>query len=204
MFAVGAIAGLAFIVKVTSLMLFLGIFAAVFYTWCGLEGFFAFFAIFISIFTAFHLWDFLNVVYPKGDASFAHSVTFISALISIGFLVVAWRRHGTEALRRIVTIIAIFLAGAIIPITPWLINNGTTLDHLSINGLISGQSVAFKPVLTNVYSQAELDKINADFTALTQSSSNTTNEDMGRYFGYETGLNNYLKLPYNLTYQVNQ
>jgi hypothetical protein len=35
-------------------------------------------------------------------------------------------------------------------------------------------------------------------------SGKTTNEDLGRYFGYENGINNYLKLPYNLTMQVNQ
>ncbi|WP_161997899.1 hypothetical protein, partial [Escherichia coli] len=27
---------------------------------------------------------------------------------------------------------------------------------------------------------------------------------LGRYFGYEEGINNYLKLPFNLTYQRNQ
>jgi hypothetical protein len=36
------------------------------------------------------------------------------------------------------------------------------------------------------------------------SSGKTTNEDLGRYFGYEDGINNYLKLPFNLTYQKNQ
>lgn len=33
---------------------------------------------------------------------------------------------------------------------------------------------------------------------------NTQNEDFGRYFGYEKGINNYLKLPVNLTLQTNQ
>ena len=32
----------------------------------------------------------------------------------------------------------------------------------------------------------------------------TTNEDYGRYFGYEKGINNYVKLPWNLTMQLNQ
>ena len=36
------------------------------------------------------------------------------------------------------------------------------------------------------------------------SSGKTKNEDLGRYFGYEDGINNYLKLPANLTYQTNQ
>lgn len=30
------------------------------------------------------------------------------------------------------------------------------------------------------------------------------NEDLNRYFGQETGLNNYIKLPANLTFQINQ
>ena len=33
---------------------------------------------------------------------------------------------------------------------------------------------------------------------------NTKNEDFGRYFGYEKGISNYLKLPLNLTLQLNQ
>ena len=35
-------------------------------------------------------------------------------------------------------------------------------------------------------------------------SGQTQNEDLGRYFGYDTGINNYLKLPANLTFQKNQ
>lgn len=35
-------------------------------------------------------------------------------------------------------------------------------------------------------------------------SGTSMNEDFNRYFGQETGLNNYIKLPVNLTLQVNQ
>lgn len=35
-------------------------------------------------------------------------------------------------------------------------------------------------------------------------SGKSQNEDMGRYFGYDSGINNYLKLPANLTFQKNQ
>ncbi|MFA6090883.1 MAG: hypothetical protein WC774_03855, partial [Candidatus Gracilibacteria bacterium] len=36
------------------------------------------------------------------------------------------------------------------------------------------------------------------------SSGKSQNEDLGRYFGYDDGVNNYLKLPLNLTMQSNQ
>lgn len=36
------------------------------------------------------------------------------------------------------------------------------------------------------------------------SSGQSQNEDLGRYFGYDSGINNYLKLPANLTFQSNQ
>ncbi len=49
---------------------------------------------------------------------------------------------------------------------------------------------------------ASLDKVNDDASKTNDGQSQ--NEDMGRYFGYEKGLNNYLKLPANLTFQVNQ
>lgn len=63
----------------------------------------------------------------------------------------------------------------------------------------------FVPDYTKIYSQGEIDSIEKKNTIeATSSSGTTTNEDLGRYFGYEDGVNNYLKLPLNLTMQLNQ
>jgi hypothetical protein len=53
------------------------------------------------------------------------------------------------------------------------------------------------------YSEEKKKKEDAEAQATTNSGT-TQNEDLGRYFGYEGGLNNYMKLPANLTFQKNQ
>jgi hypothetical protein len=56
----------------------------------------------------------------------------------------------------------------------------------------------------DILSDAELAEREIAGTRGLTTTGTTTNEDFGRYFGYEEGLNHYLKLPWNLSYQVNQ
>jgi hypothetical protein len=56
-----------------------------------------------------------------------------------------------------------------------------------------------------IYTPAEYNaKRTAQQAASITSDGKSLNEDFSRYFGQESGLNNYLKLPANLTFQKNQ
>lgn len=71
--------------------------------------------------------------------------------------------------------------------------------------LINGKGDVFSPDYTKIFTKEELKKIedNSTSQAISQSGQ-SQNEDLGRYFGYDRGANNYLKLPLNLTMQSNQ
>lgn len=59
---------------------------------------------------------------------------------------------------------------------------------------------------TSIYSPEEIQErmdTSSNFT-LIDKNGKTLNEDFSRYFGQESGLNNYLKLPIHLTLQKNQ
>ena len=56
-----------------------------------------------------------------------------------------------------------------------------------------------------IYSkEAYEEKRKAQQSASITSDGKSQNEDFSRYFGQESGINNYLKLPANLTFQKNQ
>ncbi|MDD2908120.1 MAG: hypothetical protein PHZ26_00010, partial [Candidatus Gracilibacteria bacterium] len=57
---IGAIVGLAFAIKVSSVMLILGIIGVIFYAKLGFSGFLGYFALFIGVFTKLKLWDMMN------------------------------------------------------------------------------------------------------------------------------------------------
>ena len=74
-----------------------------------------------------------------------------------------------------------------------------------MSGLIWGDAKSFAPDFTKILSKEQLDEIaEAGKQNSISKDGKTLNEDLGRYFGYETGLNNFLKLPVNLTLQTNQ
>lgn len=63
----------------------------------------------------------------------------------------------------------------------------------------------FESDFTKIHTKEELEKIEKEKNSQSMSSEwTTTNEDLWRYFGYEKWANNYVKLPWNLTMQVNQ
>lgn len=56
-----------------------------------------------------------------------------------------------------------------------------------------------------LYPQSEYDaRTKAATDSAITSDGQSQNEDFSRYFGQEKGINNYLKLPVNLTFQKNQ
>lgn len=147
--------------------------------------------------------------YPKDDPallSTASLVSFAAAALLFGYAVHKKRR---DAVKKALVPLVSFGLAAFVAFAPWIAKNAyETVKYdakMNIGTLLNG--VAF-PLPADVRSirtaeeNAAIDKANAD--AAMSASGKTTNEDLGRYFGYEDGINNYLKLPYNLTYQRNQ
>lgn len=78
-------------------------------------------------------------------------------------------------------------------------------EPLSIGSLLNGVAYPIPADVKSVRSPEEIAAIDKKIAEESMNESGkTTNEDLGRYFGYDEGVNNYLKLPFNLTYQRNQ
>lgn len=76
---------------------------------------------------------------------------------------------------------------------------------MSMSALLGGHINSFMPDYTKIMSAEKLDEITEKQRKNSISEDGKTqNEDLGRYLGYEAGINNYLKLPVNLTLQKNQ
>jgi len=199
--------GLAFAIKFTTLMLILGLLGVVFYAKLGIAGFAGYFAFFVGIFTKLGLWTQLNVNYPKDDANFLFWVVMVSLTLGVVFFVIAFYQYRATAFKKAFLVSLVFLVGVGIPVSPWIVKNiGETGIHgVKISGILNGKGDIFMPDYTKIYAPAELTKIESgDISQAISSSGKSQNEDLGRYFGYDDGVNNYLKLPLNLTMQSNQ
>lgn len=206
-FIIGVIVGLAFAIKFTTLMLILGLLGVIFYAKLGLAGFVGYFALFVAVFTKGNLWAQLNVNYPKDDVHFLSLVTLASLAAAAIFFGIALYQYKAKAFQKTLLVSLVFLVGVGIPVSPWLVKNISEigLQSITIGGILGGKSNAFVADYTKIYSTPELASIEgSNIVEATSASGKTTNEDLGRYFGYENGVNNYLKLPLNLTMQSNQ
>lgn len=188
-------------------MLILGLLGVVFYSKLGLAGFFGFFSLFVSVFTKFGLWAQLNVNYPKDDANFLFWVTTLSLGLAAVFFAIAFVQHKALAFKKALLVSLVFIVGIGLPTLPWIVKNisETGISGLSIGTLLGGKGDVYIVDYTKIYSNEELSIIEAKSTSeAINSSGQSQNEDLGRYFGYDRGANNYLKLPLNLTMQSNQ
>ena len=193
-----------FSIKFTSLLLVSGVFALLFYARLWTIALFWYMGIFFAIFTKFGLWKMMNVSYPSDDVSFINNFSGISAVIGIVLLIYSFVIHKDKIKWFIIKLFSILL-GIIIALLPWFVFNISTSDNINISTLLSGETDYLKIDYTELYSQEELDQKIEDQKQFTLSSTWTTwNEDWGRYFGYEEGINNYIKLPWNLSMQENQ
>lgn len=77
----GGLIGIAFGIKVTTLMLIIAGIATLFYRILGLTGFMGYLSMFIGVFTSLRLWDFMNVNYPKDSPNL---MVFGGALVVLG------------------------------------------------------------------------------------------------------------------------
>lgn len=205
----GFLAGIAFAVKFTTLMLFLGGTALICYAGLGLAGFYGFFALFVGAFTKLKLWDMINVNYPKDDPALLTKVVVVSFAVAVLSFAYGIHKNRETATKRVLVPIMAFAVSAAVALSPWMAKNAaeTVRFHMPMNigALLNG---VIYPVPADVKSARSASEIAAIDKKIAEESMNesgkTTNEDLGRYFGYDEGVNNYLKLPFNLTYQKNQ
>lgn len=204
MLIIGVLAGFAFSIKFTSLLLISSLIWVIFYAKLGVGWFLAYISFYVAIFTKAKLWAMMNVVVPT-DISFVNNVFVLWMLFGILFIFYSLNKYSLEAIKKFFIILWLFLSGVCIWVSPWIAKNIASSETLSIGSILSGTTDIFPIDYTKIYSQDELDAINTKALQTTMTESWTSsNEDLGRYFWYEKWVNNYLKLPYNLTMQSNQ
>lgn len=195
----------AFSVKMTSLLLISAIIWVFFYAKLGVAWFFWYIAIYTAIFTKAWLWSMMNVIYPKDNIDLINAIFLWLSLVWIILFIYSLKKYGLSAFNRFFVILWVFLTWVIIILLPWILKNYLTLNwDISIWWLLSWKWDSFKIDYEKIYSKEELEKINKVENIWLSKSWITTNEDFWRYFGYEKWINNYIKLPYNLSMQVNQ
>lgn len=199
----GLLVGYTFSIKATSFLLFSWILASMFYMFWWLLGFFSFFLLFISFFTATWLWSFLNVVYPADNVQGRMIFSIVTGIM--GILGLLYSSKNILFLKKILLYSSIYIVSFLIALVPWVGYNLSYIKEYSIQTILFWQYTGFAPDYEKIYSKETLDAIKKKYETQAMSASWTLqHEDYGRYFWYETGINNYVKLPYNLTFQVNQ
>lgn len=202
-----SIVWLAFTIKFTSLMLILGLVWVIFYAKLWFSGFLGYFFLFISAFTKLKLWDQLNVNYPKDDINFINYVSLIGFIISVTLFIYTFKKYKLDSFKKAFLINLVFIIWISIPVLPWLVKNVSEVyPKISISWILNWNVTSNFSDYSKIYTPEELSKIenkDKELQAIS-SSGKTTNEDLWRYFWYEDWINNYLKLPFNLTLQRNQ
>jgi len=184
----GALIGIAFSIKITTLMIIIGGLAVLFYKKIGLAGFFGFLCIFTGTFTSLRLWDFMNVNYPKAYehlTAFGMVFVFLGVGLCLGSIYLKKVQFGTF-LKTLGLPVLLVAAGCLVTIGPWVAKNaieGVKSGQMNVNVLIGGDSKGFTPDYSKILSKdqlSEIDERNAKNSI--SSDGKTTNEDMGRYF----------------------
>ena len=206
-FLIWILAWFAFAIKFTSLLLIIWLLALIFYSKLWWLGFLSYLFIFISVFTKFNLWSKLNIVYDKSDVVLINIISLFSFLIWVLFLIWAIKKYSLKNFKIVFSQVLVFILWIFVILSPWFYKNLSQVwfKNVNIDVLLSWKQKDFKPDYSKLYTKDELNKIEKKFkNEWLNSSWTTTNEDFWRYFGYEKWINNYVKLPWNLTMQVNQ
>lgn len=195
------IVGFAFSVKITTLMLILAVFAVLCFRLFWYGGYIGFFFLFIAFFTRLKLWDHLNVVYPKDNPEWITWVFFLFLGLAVVSFVIGIVRHGFRMSRVWILLCMVALT---LPLAPWFMKNFSESGSISTAWILGGSGGSFSPDFSLIRTPSELEAIRANQKTAISGSWQASNEDLGRYFWYEEGINNYLKFPPNLTFQRNQ
>lgn len=86
---VGILLGFAFSVKVTSLMLVLGILGLFAYRLLSFWGYMGFFFTFLAVFTGANLWSIMNVWMPK-DSGLLHIIALVLLMLGVASFALAY------------------------------------------------------------------------------------------------------------------
>jgi len=204
---VGLLMWFCFSIKVTSLLLILSLVVLLAYRKWWVYLYFSMVFIIISLFSIAGLWWMLNVIFPT-DIETRFSYGIITLVLWIFFGVFAWKKYSSVWILDFCRIVAYIFLWCIIALLPWFSKNisETTQawESLSIGRLIGWVSERFQPDYSVIYSESEIAELREVGRRGISATGTTSNEDFWRYIWYEEGINNYLKLPWNLTFQVNQ
>lgn len=194
------LAGFAFSIKFTSLLLISALIGIFFYAKLWVAWFLWYISFYIALFTGLWLWEMMNVVFSKNDM-----LIYGGMFVSFVLFFYSLNKYGVKAIQKLWVLLSIFLVWVFLWVSPWVGKNIVSTGSLSISSILNGKSDNFVPDYLQIYSPEELDiiKLSQSQTSMTESGT-SSNEDLGRYFWYEKWVNNYLKLPYNLTMQTNQ
>ncbi len=193
-----------FTVKFTTLLTVISALGVMFYRYLWWSGVWWYFALFIWIFTRLWLWSYMNVSYPSESEIFKNSVLLVSVIIaavSFAYSFVQNKKIFTQT----ASYILIVCLWVFIGMLPWVGNNIVRSWDIWVSSILAGKTDRFIVDFNTIHTSeklAEIEKNKIDFAL--SSSGTTKNEDLGRYFWYEQGINNYIKLPWNLTMQLNQ
>ncbi len=209
---VGIIVGLAFSIKFTTLILIVSILALIAYAELGIIWFLGFFSLFIGIFTGWNLWSKMNVWMPVENTWLIHTIAWVAIIIGCICITISYWKNGFESVKKWIYISAVFIGGLIIGLSPWLIKNGieaqtftTSQKGSLVDSMLWGFSDYRYLDYKWLYTKDEYDQKRKEQQSNTiTNDGKSQNEDFSRYFGQESWLNNYLKLPANLTFQKNQ
>lgn len=204
LFIIWILTWIAFSIKFTSLLLISATIWVIFYSKLWIAWFFAYISFYIAIFTKLWFWNMMNVIYPKDDINFVNNVFLYGIIIWVLLLWYSINKYRLKAFNNFVKILSIFILWVFLWVSPWIGKNIISTDTLTISNILNWKTDTLNIDYTKIYSQEELDEINSKIKLHITESWITKNEDLWRYFGYEKWINNYIKLPYNLTMQINQ
>lgn len=204
---------IAFSIKITTLILIISILAIISYRVLSLFWFLGFFFIFLGTFTWWNLWTKMNVWMPIENTVLINTITVLFLVIGlISILIAIWKSWYNKFYNWVIINI-VFILGIIIALTPWFIKNWSESNLFTakeswkstIDSLLVWSSEFWYGSYPELYSNEEYSiKRKIQQATNITNDGKSQNEDMSRYFGQESWLNNYLKLPANLTFQKNQ
>lgn len=211
---IGILIGFAFSIKVTTLMLLLAVLGLFAYRMLWFLWYLWFFFAFLAVFTGLNLWSMMNIWIPT-DSVLMGKVSlwlWMSWLVSFGLAIY---KNWPTLFRWYITWSLIMLLWFILWISPWIIKNtgevkpwnleNIDTKTVAIQSILGWSGAGFPVDFTKIMTPEEY-RERSDIIKSTNISSDgqSKNEDFWRYFGYEEGINNYLRLPFNLTFQKNQ
>ncbi len=207
-FVIWLLIWLVFAIKVTSLLLLISALWMYIYKRMWVLWFTAYFSLFVWVFTLWNLWKLMNVIIEV-PYLIKLIIAWVFIFWGLSLLYVSYKKdnQNSKYFKDTISQVWILILGFIVALIPWTVQHISEAPNgagISIWSMISWYSADYIPEYSNIYTSEEIQNIQNQYTNGISSSWTTNNEDFWRYFGYEKGINNYLKLPFNLTFQLNQ